>query len=346
VKRFFIILSLLNCLHLSAQTITGVWRGYFIVTNGGNLNNTAKVTQYNYEIQILENQGGKLSGVTYAYKTKEYFGKANFVGSISANRKNVIISESAMLAVEKKEKTDDCVMICTLQYSKVGTNQEMLKGTFTSKNVKTNSSCFSGEVVLKRVTQSVFPPEQFLKKVPSAGNSKTSLQRVTDTDSLAKSPATPKKKYLLELPEEGLTKQATPIREEPRTTPNELLQRENILLAAVMQPEQTVTVFIYDNGIVDNDIVSVLVDSVKVYSGVQLSEKPFSFTLHFSAAVSQHQIVTIAENLGDISPNTGLLVIKSGKRMIEVPIMSDFKKNAKILINYKAQCNVAVERYN
>ena len=109
------------------------------------------------------------------------------------NRKNVIISESAMLAVEKKDKTDDCVMICTLQYSKVGTNEEVLKGTFTSKNVKTNSSCFSGEVVLKRVAKSVFPLEQFLKRVPVADNLKRASQKANDTGSLVNSPSAPKK---------------------------------------------------------------------------------------------------------------------------------------------------------
>ncbi|MEI8110304.1 MAG: hypothetical protein WCH59_04865 [Chitinophagia bacterium] len=345
-KIILYLLTSLFCKHVTAQSITGVWRGYFTVTNASGQNNKAEVTQYNYEIQVLEKVGGQLSGVTYSYKTKEYFGKTNFVGSISANRKNVIISESAMLAVEKKDKTDDCVMICTLQYSKVGTNEEVLKGTFTSKNVKTNSSCFSGEVVLKRVAKSVFPLEQFLKRVPVADNLKTASQKVNNTGSLVNSPSAPKKKYLLELPEQALAKQPISIQDEPRKTPIELLQRENIVLASVLQPEQEVTVFIYDNGIVDNDIVSVLVDSVKVYSGVQLSEKALTFTLHFSEKITQHQIVTIAENLGDILPNTGLLVIKAGKRMIEVPIMSDFKKNAKIIINYKAACKIAVERYN
>ena len=126
----------------------------------------------------------------------------------------------------------------------------------------------------------------------------------------------------------------------------ELLERDNKLLATILQAEKEVTVYIYDNGIVDNDSISVFVDSRKIFNGVRLSDKALSFPLSFSETLSQHEIVTYAENLGDISPNTGLLVIKAGTKMIEIPIMADFKKNAKIIISYKANCKVAVERYN
>jgi hypothetical protein len=43
---------------LSAQDITGIWRGYFITDDG---------QQYRFEIQ-MEQSNNTLSGVTYSYR--------------------------------------------------------------------------------------------------------------------------------------------------------------------------------------------------------------------------------------------------------------------------------------
>jgi len=346
VKKLLIIFALLLCRHLSAQNITGVWRGYFLVSESGGSANKSAATQYNYEVQILEKSGGQLSGVTYTYKTKEYFGKANFTGSVSGNRKSIVISESALVAVEKKEKTDVCIMVCSLQYGQSNSGEETLAGTFTSKNLENNSSCFVGKVFLKRVPKPLFPSEAFLKKDSVVPSKKRIMQPAPDTSKTSIADRAVRKKYLLELPDTAREKKSASIQPSPITLPGELLERENNLLATVLQAEKSVTVFIYDNGIVDNDSVSVFVDARKMFSGVRLSEKALTFPLSFSETVSQHEIVTYAENLGDIAPNTGLLVIKAGTKMIELPIMADFKKNARIIISYKANCKVVVERYN
>jgi len=346
VKKLLIIIALLLCGHLPAQTITGVWRGNFLVTESGGSANKGTATQYNYEVQILEKSGRQLSGVTYTYKTKEYFGKANFTGSISGSRKSIVISESALVAVEKKEKTDVCIMVCSLQYNQSNSGEETLVGTFTSKNPENNSSCFVGKVFLKRVLKPLFPPAAFLNKDSVVTSKKRAMQPALDTSKTSIADRAVRKKYLLELPDTAREKKSASIQPSPVTLPGELLERENKLLATVLQAEKSVTVFIYDNGIVDNDSVSVFLDAKKIFSGVRLSEKALSIPLSFSENLSQHEIVTYAENLGDISPNTGLLVIKAGTKMIEIPIMADFKKNAKIIISYKANCKVAVERYN
>jgi hypothetical protein len=346
VKKLLIIFALLLCRHLSAQNITGVWRGYFLVSESGGSANKSAATQYNYEVQILEKSGGQLSGVTYTYKTKEYFGKANFTGNISGSRKSIVISESAIVAVEKKEKTDVCIMVCNLQYKQSNSGEETMSGTFTSRNPANNSSCFVGEVFLKRVPKPLFPAEAFLKKNSEVPSIKRTAQPVLDTSKPSVSVGAVRKKYLLELPDQQPAQQPASIPPSPFKSPLELLERDNKLLATILQAEKEVTVYIYDNGIVDNDSISVFVDSRKIFNGVRLSEKALSFPLSFSETVSQHEIVTYANNLGDISPNTGLLVIKAGTKMIEIPIMADFKKNAKIIISYKANCKVAVERYN
>ena len=42
----------------------------------------------------------------------------------------------------------------------------------------------------------------------------------------------------------------------------------------------------------------------------------------------------LAENLGEIPPNTALMVITAGKERYEVFLSSDEQRNAKVIINY------------
>src|SRR5688572_2802680 len=53
------------------QNLTGIWRGYFI---------TDDLEQYRYEVQIEHNRA-TLSGVTYSYLDRRFYGKATFTGN-------------------------------------------------------------------------------------------------------------------------------------------------------------------------------------------------------------------------------------------------------------------------
>ena len=43
----------------------------------------------------------------------------------------------------------------------------------------------------------------------------------------------------------------------------------------------------------------------------------------------------VADNLGEIPPNTSLMVITAGKKTYELFLTSDLQRNAKIIIEYK-----------
>jgi hypothetical protein len=52
--------------------------------------------------------------------------------------------------------------------------------------------------------------------------------------------------------------------------------------------------------------------------------------------VTHHEIVVVAENLGDIPPNTALMVVTPiGKDRVEIFLSSNEKKNAKVIIDYQ-----------
>ena len=45
----------------------------------------------------------------------------------------------------------------------------------------------------------------------------------------------------------------------------------------------------------------------------------------------------VAENLGEIPPNSALMVITAGKKRYEVFLISNEQRNAKVVIEYKPE---------
>ena len=116
-----------------------------------------------------------------------------------------------------------------------------------------------------------------------------------------------------------------------------LTERKNLLVNTIEVDEKDVKVDYYDNGEIDNDTISVFDNTKKVVTAGRLSYTPITLNLSFNKDVPVHEIVTVADNLGDIPPNTALMVITFGKKRYEINITSDEKTNAKVILEYNGK---------
>lgn len=90
---------------------------------------------------------------------------------------------------------------------------------------------------------------------------------------------------------------------------------------------------LYDNGDVDGDTVSVLMNGQIIFAKQGLTTKANSKTVYTGKGTPDSlSMVMYAENLGSIPPNTGLLVIMDGEKRYEVRFSADLKTNAAILL--------------
>jgi hypothetical protein len=126
--------------------------------------------------------------------------------------------------------------------------------------------------------------------------------------------------------------------------PSELTTRKNKLVKEIFVNSAEVKIDFYDNGVIDNDTITVFNNNKLVINHARLSEKPITINLHLSTEAPTHEIITYANNLGDVPPNTALMVITAGKERYEIFITSDESNNAKVLITYKPK-TVQVQRY-
>jgi hypothetical protein len=117
--------------------------------------------------------------------------------------------------------------------------------------------------------------------------------------------------------------------------PAVLKSRTNELLKTLTVNHTTIELRIYDDGAIDNDTVSVYYDNKLLISKARLSDLPITTKITVDPSDHPHQLVMVAENLGDIPPNTSLLVVVDGEKKYEERIISNEQKNVVINFLYK-----------
>lgn len=327
--------------------------------------------RYKFEVQLDQNSK-VFKGVTYSYLTTVFYGKATCQGTMNPATKLVRLEELKIVEVRMAGGSDACVMTLNMKYSKEG-DEEFLEGTYSSFNTKDSNNCGSGTVFLRKVTTSDFYEEPFLVKRKNEKNkpevtkitprkdtaTKTAIvkttpkptPKVTPKTSTVKKPTTsttkqPDKTVVAKAPPETkpnvkivavdtvkkVDVKAPPLASIP--TPKALSSRENELVRTITTSATEIEINIYDNGTIDNDTISVFVDKKLVLSKKRLTEKALTLKVNLDENSPYHELVMVAENLGEIPPNTSLMVVKAGKQQYEVRITSTEQKNAVVVFKY------------
>jgi len=339
-----------------AQNLTGIWRGYFITNEG---------EQYRFEIQI-EQKNNSLSGVTYSYQDKRFYGKCTMTGNFSNTSGNALIQEIKTIEVKMSLSSVACIQKCLLTYAQSG-KEEFLEGEFGSIYEKTDSirglyrgdDCGGGKMILRKVPTSDFYVEPFLRKKkspekndpaivktnPPATNpqQKNTTRPPVTNSSKNNSTKTNNNTVLVKPKIDTVKKEVDPIKTEdkkdltikPNVKTQDLLRsRENNLVQTLLINTEEVIVKLYDNGEIDDDTISVYLDKKIALSKKRLSASALTINLKMDESNPDHELIMVAENLGRIPPNTSLMIVSAGDQRYEVRITSTEQKNAMVRFKY------------
>lgn len=98
----------------------------------------------------------------------------------------------------------------------------------------------------------------------------------------------------------------------------------------------SLTLTLYDNGEIDGDTVSILLNGVVIIPRQGLTAKPYTKTIYPPREAGDSLVLEMyAENLGSIPPNSGLLIIYDGNNRNEIFFSADLKTNAAIVLRRK-----------
>lgn len=326
-----------------SQSLTGIWRGYFVSGNG---------ETYKLEFQVKQGSSYSVSGVSYSYLDVRFYGKATMTGTFVKSTKTFRIREIKTVEVKNMGGSGTCIMNYDLQYSRSG-NEEYLEGTFLGKqetSIRPSpykwGDCGGGKVFLRRVVSSEFYVEPFLRKdvikpktntpPPVTKTSPPVNKPKTNNPPVTKKTTPPNEKKIDTVSNKiDEPKKPVIVNRPPAVIPDVLTKRQNELMKALSISSPDVTVKLYDNGEIDDDTISVYLDKKLVLSNKRLTAGPLTIKLRMDEENPDHELVMVAENLGRIPPNTSLMIVEAGEQRYEIRITSTEQKNAVVRFNYK-----------
>ena len=97
----------------------------------------------------------------------------------------------------------------------------------------------------------------------------------------------------------------------------------------------SLVLILYDNGEVDGDTVSVLLNGEMFMEKQGLKTAAIKKTVYITPGNEEMTLVLFAENLGKYPPNTGLLVVYDGEERHQLRFSADFQKNASVVFRRK-----------
>jgi hypothetical protein len=350
-----------------SQKINGQWRGYFN-SQGDIVINGAGNTEYVLELEI---KGTKVNGFSYSYfEGRRYYVICKLDGVYYPASKSIKVIETERVKGNTRPDFQDCFQVHYLTYKKEGGVEE-LDGRWVTRPNQPGSGCGDGSTTLIRKTLDK-SLSQFNKKSTQQPVAKKPAQKTNNTvakakpavpkanTSIAKTtvkpPATKAKTPIAKATEKPVTQimppvaKAEPIAKDPDDvqkpeakkmeitgikTDMNFEKRKADVLKTIQIENDNFRVDLYDNGEVDGDSISVFYNSKLILSHKRLSEKPITLTLNTPDGDDINELTMYAENLGEIAPNTALMVVTDGDKRYEVRISSDLKNSGTIRFIHK-----------
>jgi len=216
------------------------------------------------------------------------------------------------------------------------------KNGAAKKDVTTDSSLVAKTTPVKKTTEKKIAPPAAAAKKPGA---KQSPPAAIAKNNPAKKTVRPEQqsnaknkdiKAVPLAPEIAIEKKEHDFKmKEPAFIPLVLKNRENELVQTISVNTNEVTINIYDNGTIDHDTISVYLDKKLVIAHQMLTTDAITLKIKLDENNDYHELVMVADNLGDIPPNTSLMVVKAGDKQYEVRITSTEQKNAVVVFKYE-----------
>ncbi len=343
-------------LQVFAQDFTGVWTGYLYTA--GN--------QLLYELVISETNN-KLTGyslTTFSINGVENTGIKSM--KVKGRKESISIEDDELIYNDYTTTARRITLFSTLTLEKEDSNL-VLQGSFFTRSV--DRSSFKGTIRLQRkdnfsatrlVTQlekmdlmnglSIMQPRAIEKKNepginPSIAKESTPVNAVTEKEEEKVAPPKPERNQQ----PVSITNQSKVIpsaaslpviKAAPKTIPPsvaaEVASRKTEIIRSIFFQSDSLVLSLYDNGQVDGDTVSVVVNGQVIIARQGLTTTALTTTFYTNNIVGDSlRLIMYAENLGSIPPNTGLLVIQDGNESYQIRFEGDYQKNSAIILRRK-----------
>lgn len=356
MKKIFLFIVLAGLIHtVSAQKINGQWRGYFDsngdigILSGGN-------TEYVLELEI---DGSSVSGNSYTYfYGRKYYVICSLNGTYDKKTKKIVVNEVERIKGSTPEDWSDCLQTHVLYYGKEE-GKELLSGNWKTSPYqnKQNGGCGLGSTTLSRrvlINNNITFNKQSRTPITKVKPPSTQISIFKDknktTPPVVTAPSKPKPRPVSPVTTE-ITKTDSQLKKDISKTiipppvkkaidpvADISFEKRNTTVVKTIEIEKdTFTVSLYDNGDIDGDTVSVFFNGKLVLAHKRLTDRALKLTLNIDENRAINELVMYAENLGEIPPNTALMIVNDGDSRYEVRIASTLEQSGTIRFVHRSK---------
>jgi hypothetical protein len=325
MKAIFVLLLL--PLQLLSQDLSGIWKGT-IATSG---------VQMPFELAINQDMTG-YSMITFMFKGAEKIA----VKKITLIRKDSIftISDDKLIYNNIATRSRNIKTFCELSIKTVDTIM-VLSGPFHTRTRDLRAGdedLTSGTITLQK--QNNETQTRLISKLDSL--------KLSNTLVFSNPKAIIKENPVLAVSEKGapavagnsvkdiVTASAVPANQKIVAAAADISLRKTEVIRTIDFVSDSLTLVLYDNGIVDGDTVSVVLNGEVIIPKLGLTDQAYRKVIKIPPGLGDSlQLVIYAENLGSIPPNSGLLIIEDGSGRYEVGFEGDLKKSSAVKLRRK-----------
>ncbi len=351
----FILLFSATTFSQSSPDMTGLWTGLMF-------NDTTELN-YRYEIAISE-KNGKLTGysqIFFILDNKEYYGIKKIKITIEDNK--IITQDLKLLKNNYPIKPPKGVYVINVLNFELKNEVMVLSGMFETNRTRQYAAA-TGYIHVEKKTDfkqsplvnqlkelglendlSFLPVEkpeevtaitktEIVKEQPEVKAKPAEKEKVVKEKTVKVKPV--KTKEVTETKEVTVNKEPQKITEtKPKQAAADINGRMIETIQSVNYTSDSLLITLYDNGEVDGDTVSVLMNGEVIMPMIGLSTNAVRKKISTVNTGDSIQLIMYAENLGLLPPNTGLLIVYDGTVRHEIRFSGNLQKSAAIVFRRK-----------
>lgn len=316
IMRILITIFSLLPLCLSSQDITGVWTGY-IKTPG---------SQLEYELAISAGYK-KLNGYSLIIYPKD--GVENIgikTAKIKQGKKEIFFEDGELVFDNFTTQPRRTKMFGNLSLV-IKDTLMILQGDFGTRSLDfRDTRTYFGEVYLQKTSR------------PLSSKMLVTMDEINLVHNLSFIRGNKKREARQPVnnnPKPGKTGPGSVIK--PVLKPTE---RKIETISEIFYTGDSLSLTVYDNGTIDGDTISMVLDGKMIVEKVKLTTRAFTTTIPTTARQGDSLVLIMhAESLGLIPPNTGLLVIQDGAARYEIRFEGDLQRSSAVILRRKTSKN-------
>lgn len=328
ISAFFIPMQLILLkTSLTAQTITGAWKG--------KINNTP------VELKIVKS-GDSLSGTAYYYTSKNNYRRYAIKGYFDGRTNDVIWWDDWLIEDHSRRPlaASQEARLNIADFNCPGEDEMLLDG---SSSLKEDIESPKKELHLQKTNEPLFNDEwdwvienYFVgANDPYVIDSINQLQGGTpfpeEKEILAAKPPTAEpvtiskpKISTAPIPVEKEISSAVKSPEEKFST------RKKVVQTVIPLTAKAIELRFYDNAQIDGDSIALFLNNRLIFKNIRLTDQPYTIKLNASELNEDNELVMVAENLGSIPPNTSFMVAIVGDKRYEARLYANENSSAVI----------------